>query len=324
MKKNIIGIAILVLFFFPICNSYSASNVNRISIGAGPQGASYYGWGAAWSNIMQKKIAGSSFSVEATGGPSDNIKLIQSGDIDFGWATTWLAGEAYNGKGWADKKYDKIRAIFPMYFSVLYIYTLEKNNINSISELEGKLVCTGNSGSTSDLAGNGVLKALKIHPKSISPISTNIGVNNLKDGLVDVNIGVSGVPAPFLLDLETTHEIKFIPLTTMEIRTIKKKYPYWSLGTLKKETYKHLQSDFKCIQFWNIALASKDLPDDYVYKIVKATFEARDQMVASNASAKNLIMDNILYSSVPLHPGALRYYQEMGVNIPNNLIPSEN
>ena len=295
--------------------------VQRISLGAGPQGGSYYAWGAAWSNIMNNEIVNSSFSVEATGGPSDNIKLIQSGDLDFGWSTTWLAGEGYSGKGWADKKYDKIRAIFPMYFSVLYVYTLEKNDIHSLSDLEGKRICTGNAGSTSDLGGNGVLNALNIHPKSISPMSTNIGVNNLKDGLVDAAIGVSGVPAPFLLDLETTHNIKFISLTDEETEKILKKYPFWAIATLKKGTYKDLKRDIKVVQFWNIALASKDLPDDYVYNIVKTTFESRDKMIASDIAAKNLLAENIVNSSVPLHPGALKYYREIGIEIPSKLIP---
>ncbi len=318
MRKSCLAIMILTFIFLSVGNSYSAQ---RISLGAGPQGGSYYAWGAAWSNIMNNAIKNTSFAVEATGGPSDNIKLIQAGDIDFGWATTWVAGEGYNGKGWADKKYDKVRAIFPMYFSVLYVYALESSNISSLADLEGKRLITGNAGSTSDLAGNGVLNVLNIHPKSISPISTSIGVNNLKDGLVDAAIGVSGVPAPFLLDLETTHDIKFIDLTIDEINKIKERYPFWTVGKIKKGTYKNLKNDLSVVQFWNIALASKDLPDDFIYNVVKTTFESRNKMIASDISAKNLLEENILNSSVPLHPGAIKYYQEVGIHIPEKLIP---
>lgn len=299
------------------------TNLSQLIVGAGPQGASYYSWGAGWSNIMGNQFTDSNFSVEATDGPSDNIELIESGDMDFGWSTAWLAGEAYNGEGWAEKKYENIRSVFPMYSSVLYVYSLQGNGINSMNDLNGKRLSTGNAGSTSDLGGHAILNALEIEVSDITPISTDIAVNNLKDSLLDANIAVSGVPAPFLMDLETTHDIQYIGLNESEINITLEHYPYWNTKTLEKGTYQHLEEDIDVVEFWNIALASKELPEDFVYEITKKTFENREDMIAADTTAEQMIEENILYTTVPLHLGALKYYEEIGIDIPDHLIPPE-
>jgi uncharacterized protein len=319
VKRYIFLWALAALSLLTAINAIASE---RISMGGGPQGASFYAWASSWTHIINKNMPNMSISVEVTGGPNDNIRLIQKGEAELGMATTWLAGEAYNKQGWAKEKYDKIRAIYPMYSSVLYFYTLN-DKIVTIRDLHGKRIATGAAGSTSEIAANAILKALEIKPASIIPISTSIALNNLRDGLIDVSIGVSGVPAPFLMDLETTHKVYYISMDKQDIDNILKQYPYWMKGVLRKGAYKYLNSDIPIIEFWNIAIASKDLSNDLVYNLVKTTFEKREELIAANQAATQLTTENILNSSIPLHPGAFKYYKEIGIDIPQNLVPPE-
>ncbi|MFM1652827.1 TAXI family TRAP transporter solute-binding subunit [Brevibacillus sp. B_LB10_24] len=295
----------------------------RLLLGTSSQGGTYYVWGGGWAKIMGETVPGTDISVEVTGGPASNIQLIQKGEMDLGFATSWLAGEAYSGTGWAKEKYDQIRAIFPMYASVMHIYSLKDKGIKTIGDFNGKHVTTGAPGSTSDLAGRALLEVLGVKPSKISSLPTNTAIDNLRDGTVDAGFAVTGVPGPFMLDLETTHTIQHIGLSQEEMDKVIGQYPYWSQGVIPKGTYKHQTEDTPVVAFWNIAIASKNLSEDLVYNLVKATFEKHEALLAVDPSAKETIMENVINSTIPLHPGAIKYYREKGMQIPDNLIPEE-
>lgn len=296
---------------------------NRLLLGTSSQGGTYYVWGGGWADIIGKNVPGTDIAVEVTGGPNANIQLIESGDMDLGFVTAWLGGEAYNGEGWADKKYTKIRSIFPMYASVMHMYSLKDSGIISIKDFTGKNISTGGPGSTSAEAGSGLLEALGIKPARVSAIPTNTAVDGLRDGTIDAGFGVTGVPGPFMLDLETTHEVQHIGLTEEEMNKALEKYPYWSEAIVPKGTYKHQEEGLLLPGFWNIAIASSELSEDLVYNLVKTTFEKHEDLLAVDPSAEETLVENIKYSTIPYHPGAVKYYKEVGVEIPEHLMPPE-
>jgi len=295
--------------------------LTRMLLGTSSAGGTYYVLGGGWAKIMNDNVNNVDVSVEVTGGPNTNIQLIENGDMELGYATTWLAGEAYSGEGWAEgKKYSEIRAMYPMYSSILYIYTLKGSGITSIYDCEGKNVSVGAPGATSDMAGRAVLDVLGIEPKSISSLPSDAQINALKDGTVDVNFGITGLPAPWLLDLETTHEIEYIPLEQEDINKILEAYPYWAQGVVPEGTYKHQVGEIPILTFWNMAVVDKDVPDDIVYDLVKTTFNHHEELVAVDPTSKSTIPENVINCSIPLHPGALKYYEENGIKVPDKLI----
>lgn len=296
---------------------------HRLLLGTSSQGGTYYVWGGGWADIIGKNVPGTDVAVEVTGGPNANIQLIESGEMDLGFVTAWLAGEAYTGTGWADKKYTKIRSIFPMYASVMHMYSLKDSGITSINDFAGKNISTGAPGSTSAVAGEGLLDVLGVKPSRVSGIPTNTAVDGLRDGTIDAGFAVTGVPGPFMLDLETTHEVQHIGLTEEEMKKALEKYPYWSEAIIPNGTYKHQEEDILLPGFWNFAIASSDLSEDLVYNLVKTTFEKHQDLLAVDPSAKETIVENFKYSTIPYHPGAVKYYQEIGIEIPESLLPPE-
>ncbi len=293
----------------------------RMILGTSSVGGTYYVLGGGWAKIMNDNIDGVDISMEVTGGPNTNIQLIENGDMELGYATTWLAGEAFAGEGWAEgKKHTEMRSMYPMYSSVLYIYTLKGSGITSIHDLDGKNVSVGAPGSTSDAAGRAILDLLGIKPKSISSLPSDTQVNSLKDGTIVLNFGVTGLPAPWLLDLETTHEIEYIALSQEDIDKILIEYPYWAQGVIPEGTYKHQKGEIPIITFWNMAVVDKDIPDDIVYKMVKATFDHHEELIAIDPTSKSTIPENVVNLSIPLHPGAIKYYEEVGIKLPDKLI----
>ena len=92
----------------------------RLLMGTSSAGASYYILGSGLAKVLSDNIKDMEISVEVTGGPTTNIQLIEQGDMELGLSTVWLAGEGYNGTGWAKgKKYQEFRTLAPLYSSVL-------------------------------------------------------------------------------------------------------------------------------------------------------------------------------------------------------------
>ncbi len=316
-------LAVMVLSASPAL----AAGKHRLLLGTSSSGGTYYILGGAWAKLLHEKIPTIDVSIEVTGGPASNIPLIANKDMELGYLTSWLAGEAYNGVGaWTGgKKIQVLRAIFPMYASALHIYTLEKLPIKTIYDFEGKHITGGAPGATSDLAAKELLKSLGIKLGKYSALPTGTAMNALRDGNCDGGFAVTGVPGPHMLDLETTHNLRHISLSDQDIAKILKDNPYWTAGIIPKGTYKHQTEDTKVITFWNIAAAHKDLNDELIYQIVKVTFEGQKELLAAAPPdmVAGIVPQNILKSSIPIHKGALRYYKEIGIAIPDTLIPEE-
>ncbi len=302
-----------------------AAGKQRLLLGTSSVGGTYYVLGGAWAKLLNEKIPTIDVSVEVTGGPASNMPLISGKEMELGFLTTWLAGEGFNGVGaWTGgKKYQDIRAIFPMYASVLHIYTLEKLPIKTVYDFAGKHVTAGAPGATSDLAAKALLQCLGIKVSKYSSLPTGTAVNTLRDGNCDGGFAVTGAPGPFMLDLESTHAVRHISLPDQDIEKILKANPYWSAGVIPKGTYKHQTGDTKVITFWNVAAAHKDLDDETIYKIVKTTFEGQKSLLAAAPDMAQCVPANIVKSTIPVHKGALKYYKEVGIKIPDALIPKE-
>ena len=322
MKRFLNAILALAVLFTCAANDKASGGERnyRLALGTSAVGSTYYILGTGWGNIMKAAVPGVEVSIEATPGGITNMQSMRNGDMDLGMTTCWLAGDGREGTGWAEgTKYDNCLSLFPTHNSVLYIFTLADSGINSISELEGKRIATGPLGSTSGDAVPLILDALGITAKNIVNLSSIGTCDALKDGLVDVCFGVTGVPASWLLDLETTKDIKIIPLSQEEIAKILAAQPFWSSGSIAGGVYKKHDADIPCIAYWNMVVANESLPESLVYNLCKATYENIENLAKVDRNAHNISYENVATMTMPLHPGALKYYTEQGVEIPASL-----
>jgi TRAP transporter TAXI family solute receptor len=138
--------------------------------------------------------------------------------------------------------------------------------------------------------------------------------------LIDAVFGVTGSPAPWLLDLETTHKVKLIQMSDDDFARVLKAYPFWGVDEIPANTYKDQTEPYKAVSFWNFVVIRKDILDDVAYDLVKATYDHYKDLLLVDKSAEGVKTANVPKMTVPLHPGALRYYKEMGMDVPGSLI----
>ena len=297
----------------------------RLLLGTSTVGGSYYILGGTWAKAINDSIPDLDVAVEVTGGPESNIMLVDKKEMDLGFVTAWKAGDMFFGEGGGKKKHDNMRAFVPLYPSYLQMYTLSSSGIKTLRDINGKHASTSSAGSTSFLAGRAVLKALALKPGKVSGMPGSQQLNTLRDGQTDMGFTVGGVPSPQIMELEATHDIHIVTMSKDDIAAVLKDQPYWTEGVIPAGTYKAVngKEDIPVITFWNFAVAHKDLSEDAVYQMTKQTFEHLPQLANAVKDMGKLKKEDILFTSIPLHKGAVKYYREQGITLPDNLIPAE-
>lgn len=287
-----------------------------LSVGSGAAGSLYVNYTVAWADMLTRRIDGPKAMVEP-GGSTQSVRAIHAGDMDFGITATLQTYPGYHGISWAKGvKYTKVNSLFPAYSYEGVFFAKAASPIASIYDFTGKTVALGAAGSGSDVTGRELLEFFGIKPRNMVNASwTDIG-GMLKDGLVDVVYYQAGHPAGFIQELELTHELKYIPLSDADVKKFFDEKPFYSVGNLPPGTYKGIKRDYKAFQGWNFIVCSPDLPADFIYQLMKVTWDNISAIHNAHKSFVQTDLKNVKFMNLPLHPGAERFYREKGVELP--------
>lgn len=292
----------------------------ELTVGIAPVGGTYYLWGGGFAKLLDEKVGIPGYMV-VTGGPVRNTELVNAKKLYLGMVTSTPVWEGWHGAGWAKgKKYQNVRTIFPMYSSYFQMYALKKSGIKTIGDLNGKRVGLGPVGGTAAVYWPKILEAAGVKPgKIVNGASADLDAQ-LKAGMLDANAQAVGLPWVLITALESTHDINILNIPKADTGKIIAKYPHFSRGVIPKGYYKSNKDyNVETIAVWNFMVVHKDAPNDLVYEIVKKTFENREILVAAHPSAKETKPEYIVNSPIPIHPGAVKYYRDKGIVIPDYL-----
>jgi len=323
-------VAVLAILAFTTCLMLTVAHAQvkpgwpkSITIGAAPVGGTYFIWGGGFAKLVNDKV-GVPGNVEVTGGPVHNTQLTQAGKLDFGMVTAGPLFEGFTGDpdGWAKgRKHPDLRVIFPMYTTYFQMYSLTSTGIKSIKDLNGKSVGVGPIGGTPATYWPKILAIGGITPKRIVNAGSSDLNSQLKDGMLDANGQATGAPWVTITEVQTTNDVNAYGVPEDIAKKAADKYPSMTVGSIPKGMYNsNKDHDITTLEMFNYMIVHKDAPADFVYEVVKATFANKDILIAAHKSAKEVDPAKIVTSPIPLHPGALKYYQEIGIKIPERLI----
>ena len=302
-----------------------SAQLERISIATGGTGGTYYPYGGALAGIINNKAENVEATAEVTGASVENARLLDSGEAQLGLLMNDVVFQAYNGENQFDKPIE-LRTFLGMYANVMHVVALEGSGTLGVADIKGKKVSVGAPGSGTENMANQVLDALSITYDDINEFRLSFGENTegLRDRVIDVGIWSVGAPTSSIMDLATTHKIQIIPFTDEEMGKITAKYPYYNATTLPAGTYAGFDMEVKTPAVWNSVVVHKDMSEELAYKLAKTVFESNADLVAVYAGAVESTPENTITSAVvPLHPGVIKYFEEIGVDVPDNLIPPE-
>lgn len=311
-KLKVLGVAAVGAIAFA---GVAQAQPKSLTLGTASVGGTYFIYGGVVATLVTEKT-GINVSTQQTQGPNQNLLLVDSKAIELGMVTMGVALHGYNGTGWAKgKKYDNVRALFPMYDTPFHFITTDKTGITSVKQMDGKNVGVGPKAGTP-----GTYFPLMFEALGVKATIRNGGASDmasqLGDGLLDVFAFAAGVPISAYSELEAQRPVKFITFTDAELKTLEEKIPELSPSVIPKGTYKSLTEDHKTVGLYNFAIAHKDLDADTAYKIVKAVLDNNDAMVKGHSAAKETVAKNADKNTfLPFHPGAVKYFKEKGINL---------
>lgn len=298
----------------------AAQAQDNVTIGAASVGGTYYVWAGGLANTLSN--AGMDANVEVTGGPLHNIQLVDAGDMQLGLSTAAPAYEAFNGIEWAEgETYGNLRAVLPMYPSFFTWWSLQTSGVESYEGLDGQVVAMGPTGGTPDTYGRVVYDHTGTEPSRMINAGFSDIVNLLRDGQVDAAFTTAGLPHPAVAENESTDPINLITLPPEISDSFIEEYPYFGTGIVPAGTYDAVTEDQETLTVWNFVITNESMSEDTVYNIVKTVFDNLPAMVEAHPASQYVQLENIDEITIPLHPGAIRYYEEQGIEIPDRLRP---
>ncbi len=318
LRKMLLGGAVATLLSGP------AAAADQLLIGSTSASSSHYGYFVAVGKVINDAVEGVDASVVETGATLDNLRRLQRDQVDIGLVTTNVAQHAYAGTAEFDGK--------QMDLGLLWVYTGAPQNvvvrkdagIDSLSALAGKRFNPGIRGSATEATSEAVFATLGIEPDYVRGSTSDI-VGMIKDNRVlgYVKSGAGQKLDSSTIDIATFTDIAVLSLTPEQQETLRAKMPDISVVDIPAGAGEGLPA-YSTWSFGVAAAASPKLDAETAYRIVKAVNEDKTVQGAAMASVKgaDLAALTMTYGTTPLHPGAARYYKEIGVDIPERLMPS--
>jgi TRAP transporter TAXI family solute receptor len=286
---------------------------DSLTIGTASSGGTYYVYGEGLAKILTSALD-IPVTMLPTGGPAQNIELLEAGEAKLGFVTTGIALQAWNGTGaWSGRKPARaMRVAFPMYDTPFHFLVLQDSGIRAIEEISGKRVGIGPRGGTSAGYVPEFFAALKLSANFVNGDWSDLA-GQLHGRTLDALGVAAGVPFPSFIELEARDRVRYISLTPEQIAGLRLAIPELTPSRIPAGTYPSLIRSYQTVGLYNFAIAHANLPDDLVYRVVKAVFENHERMLEVHAAAAATIPANIVRNSfLPLHPGAIRYYRQIG------------
>jgi TRAP transporter TAXI family solute receptor len=295
-----------------------------VKVGTASQGGTYFIVGGGLASLLEQKLDVTA-NVEVTGGPVHNMQLVQAGDQDVGFVTLGPAYEGLTGTAeWTGgNKMEDVRITFPMYTTPIHWWALKDSGVDSIDDIKGQRVGVGPAGGTSGTYVPLIHDVLGLDTDNVQAGASDMASQQM-DGQLDIIGYAAGIPISAVSEIEVQREINFFGIDGETRDKVIKEFPYFFPFTIPADTYTTLDHDIETIAMFNFGIVRKDANMDFVYDLVKAYHENNDMLVQTHVSMEEAVAEAItINKDVPLHPGAIKYYEEIGIELPESVYPPE-
>jgi hypothetical protein len=325
MKKHfMIGLLAVALIALGMTPAPAADY--SIKIGGGPTGGTFNTFTNAMAVYVPKVNPNIQASSVGSGGSVENLKRIHNGESDFGLCYAVDSSLGYIGKLPQDPaKYDNIRSMGYLYGAPAQLVVRADSGVKSAMDLKGKRVALGNAGSGAAASAERFFRHIGLWDK-FNPdfLGYSQAASAFQDGKIDAFWVLVGYPNRSIIEAAVQVNIALVDVGVDAEKTgFYKEYAY-SPMTIPAGTYGKGMPATKSFQDSCILTTSKDIPEDLVYTIMKTLWSPKgmEAMVMAKKSFKEMTLENgFTGASVPLHPGAVKFWKEQGKEIPANLMP---
>lgn len=302
----------------PTDGSGEADARRFLSLGTAPPGGAFFIVGGALGEVLEENRGDNNWQVtaEATKGSQENIRRLDSGELDLALCNAAISYFANRGtEGW-DKAYD-LRAVMTLAPNVALFVAPESGDVREIGDLRGKRVVLGPAGAGFQYFLRPILEAHGVAWDELTEISgtQSAAVEMLSDGSAAAAFLGGAVPTASITQAASSQALRFIPYDEAAKASLIADYSFFRPAKIPAGTYRGLDADYAGLDVGSMHLVTTaDADEELIYRIAKTIYESREKVVEKHAAGRAIQAANVVRDTgIEFHPGAVRYYKEAGI-----------
>lgn len=315
-------LAVLLSVVLLAATGYSALADTDITLSAGAVGGSWYMYGALFNDLWTANIPGLNATLIAGAGNS-NPYAVDNNESQLGFTYVHTARDAYNGQGVSAQPAENIRLLMNIrsifYFTCMLDKSLGITSFDDIKEKKPALVCAvGAAGSGSEEVFRAVFEAHGITYEDIESWGGRIeyvgggsGADLFRDGHVNVLSNAAPQPYSTWVEVAASRDVVLLPIDDTAADAMKELG--YDVDTIDTTPYGDPTGMILSAGPTSILIVNKDVDEELVYQMTKLLYENFDNLIEIQSDLRGFDPENAANADIPLHPGAERYYREIGL-----------
>ncbi|TDC38711.1 TAXI family TRAP transporter solute-binding subunit [Micromonospora sp. KC213] len=285
----------------------------RIFLATGNTTGVYYQLGGGYADVISRHLPGYEARAEPTGASVDNITRLAGGDMEIAFSLADTAADAVVGRG-AFRQPQPVRALARVYSNYTHVIVRAKAEVRDFASLRGKRISTGSPRSGTDIIAGRLLSAAGIDPdRDVRRFTLSLPetVARMRAGTLDAMFFSGGLPTPGIADLlaGAPGAFELLPIADL-IDPLNATYgSVYGTAELRKDVY-GTRTGTPTVVVPNLILVGADMPEQLAYDLTRLLFAHQSDLVDAHPEAANFTRQSASGTDpVPLHPGAVRFYQ---------------
>lgn len=333
MLKQLLKITAIILAILGT-DQQSLANERSYILATASTGGTYYPVGVALATLSKVKLAPTQhFSLAAisSAGSGENIKLLNDNQAQFAILQGLYGAWAWQGKGPYEKagSQTQLRSVSMLWQNVEHFIVrsdlASTGTISDLVQLKDKKFSIGKKSSGTENSGRQIMQSLAIDPEKFKLAYMGYGssASALQNGTIDGMNTPAGIPVGAVTQAFAAlgEEIKILSFTDEQIKQANQQYNIWSKYEIPANTYPSVNQPVTTIAQPNFLAVREDVSEEDVYQLTKAIYENLPFLQGIHKATKVMELERGASGlPIPLHPGAARYYREMGIELSPELV----
>ena len=300
---------------------YEPIALQNYTWGTSGTSGTHYVVAAGIANLINDKAESANFVVQSTAGATENLSLMLSGELNFGYMTS---NSIYNGYYKTGSMAEKVpepymyNVVMTTHGSTGHMLARIDSGIKSFADLKGKTVCTG----TTSVEGHSTCEALIAtygidveKDMTVVWLNQDEAITRLQDGELDAVYLTAGYPISAFTNLivASPDTYTLVQVDVANLEKVVEQMPYLSITEVPAGTYPGIDFSVNALRTAASVVTPVGTPDAVTYELAKYTYENWSEIQGVHAALKDIDASQLAESSIPLHPGAYAFFKSVGL-----------